>query len=103
MQCRSDFEVKLLLLFCDSGLEALTESQVLGLASLLPAIAAMQHEGQVTTKRLLMSSSSMDFEALQQFHKSDAQLVKVWPYILVVYHWGRWLCYSIRPSSRESP
>ena len=74
---RSDFEVKLLLLFSNLGLEARTEAQVEELAAFLPAIASISHDERQAAKRLLMSSNSMDFETLQHHQKVDAQLVKV--------------------------
>lgn len=77
MTGRSDFEVKLLLLFSDVGLEARTQAQVHDLASFLPAIACTCHDEKRAAGRMLISSNSMDFETLQQFQKQDAQLVKV--------------------------
>ena len=77
MVCRSDFELRLLALFSDVGLEARTEPQLRDLGSLLPAIADAWHEDRLPSTRLLMTSSSMDFQALQQHQRCDSQLVKV--------------------------
>lgn len=80
--CRQEYETKLLSLFSDNALWARSESQRWCLGSLLPAIAAIWGNGLPSTRRLLMSSSSMDFEARKDL-RTDAQLVNVSPKLLL--------------------
>lgn len=76
MNYRLDFELKLLHLFCDIGLDAKTEGQVRDLGAMLPALAASWQSGEPEPKRLLMSSSSLDFQTFQEHQRADAKLVK---------------------------
>lgn len=75
--CRADFELRLLSLFSEVGLEAHYEGQLRDLGALLPAIAAAWHERQPPPARQLMSSSSIDFQALQAHQRTEAKLVQV--------------------------